>query len=101
MIKTLEVNAEYEPARRSLNWLKLKKDYLDNGLGDTFDLVPIAALRGAGKRFKNNNLIFKRKGVYGSYLLACYNEDMEIFETICKIGTGFSDEYLDKIFNEM
>jgi DNA ligase-1 len=67
MIKTLEVNSQYEPSKRSFNWLKLKKDYLDNGLSDTFDLVPIGALFGTGKR----------KGLYGSYLLACYNEDMD------------------------
>jgi len=36
----------------------------------------------------------KRVGFYGSFLLACYNEDSECFETVCKIGTGFSDENL-------
>jgi DNA ligase-1 len=61
----------------------LKKDYI-NGLGDTLDVVPIGAYFGVGKR----------TGLYGSFLLATYNSDMEVFETICKIGTGFTDEVL-------
>lgn len=39
----------------------------------------------------------KRQGVYGSYLLAVYNPDDESFETISKIGTGFSDEQLTQL----
>ena len=47
MVKTLDINSSYEPAKRSFKWLKLKKDYLEKGLGDTFDLVPIAAFYGS------------------------------------------------------
>lgn len=67
MVKTLNVNSTYEPSKRSFNWLKLKKDYIDGGLGDSVDLVVVGADHGQGKR----------TGWYSSFLLACWNDDLE------------------------
>jgi len=39
----------------------------------------------------------KRAGTYGALLLAAYNKREDIFETVCKIGSGFTDEDLKKI----
>lgn len=88
MLKTLNDNATYMPSKRSLNWLKLKKDYID-GCGDSIDVVPVGAFYGKGKRH----------GAYGAFLLAIYNPEEEEYQTVCKAGTGFSDEDLKQHYD--
>ncbi|GFE55425.1 DNA ligase [Babesia ovis] len=90
MIKSLDKDATYEPQKRTNNWLKFKKDYID-GMGDSVDIVPIAAFWGKGKR----------TNVYGSYLLAVYDPVHEVYQSVCKTGTGFSDQTLKDLYNNL
>jgi len=85
MIKDL--SSSYVAGSRGNNWLKLKREYR-NELGDSLDLVVIGAFFGKGRR----------TGRYGTLLLGSYNDSNDTFESICKVGTGFTDENLDQLY---
>ena len=85
MLKALD--APYRAGARGSNWLKLKREYR-NELGDSLDLVVIGAYFGRGRR----------TGLYGTLLLGPYNPEKDNFPSICKVGTGFTDESLDQLF---
>jgi len=80
-------NAPYRAGMRGSNWLKLKREYR-NELGDSLDLIVIGAYFGRGRR----------TGLYGTLLLATYNPENDNLPSICKVGTGFTDESLDQLY---
>ncbi|KAH6615362.1 DNA ligase 1 [Boeremia exigua] len=91
MVKMLDgPESYYEPSKRSQNWLKVKKDYLA-GVGDSLDLVVLGAYYGKGKR----------TSWYGAFLLACYNPSTEKYESVCNIGTGFSEALLESLHTQL
>jgi DNA ligase-1 len=71
----------YTPGVRGKNWIKIKPDV------DTLDLAVIGADWGEGKRAH----------VFGSFLLACQDQDELI--PLSKVATGFSDEQLQEIYS--
>jgi DNA ligase-1 len=84
--KSVQENSIYRAGNRGWLWIKFKRDY-QNEISDTLDLVVIGAFYGHGRR----------KGSFGALLLASYNKERDMFESVCKIGSGFTDENLSEM----
>jgi len=84
--KSVNEDSVYQAGARGWNWIKYKRDYKSE-MTDTVDLVVVGAFHGRGKR----------AGTYGAFLLAAYDPDKDIFETVTKVGTGFTDADLEKL----
>ena len=76
----------YRTGAREWAWIKLKKEY-SSSLLDTIDLTIVGAVHGKGRRAGN----------YGTFLFTAYNSDEDTFYTICKVGTGFTDNMLEEL----
>ncbi|MCK5150899.1 MAG: ATP-dependent DNA ligase [Candidatus Thorarchaeota archaeon] len=81
--KAVHNDSTYQAGSRSWLWIKLKASYKE-GLTDSVDLVVVGAMYGRGKR----------TGVYGTILASAYDPVNDTYPTVCKIGTGFTDEIL-------
>lgn len=83
MCKAMGKDSVYQAGARGWLWIKYKRDYKSE-MTDTVDLVVVGAFHGRGKR----------AGTYGALLLATYNQKADMFETVTKCGTGFTDKDL-------
>jgi DNA ligase 1 len=81
--KSTAPGAVYQAGARGWLWIKLKRDYRTE-LADTIDLVVVGAYAGRGRR----------RGTYGAVLMAAYDPETEVYSTVGKCGTGFSDSEL-------
>lgn len=88
MIK--QISSTYRAGAREYAWVKLKREYRSD-LADTLDLVIVGALHGRGRR----------AGKYGALLLAAYDQKADMFQSVTKVGTGFTDVHLEQFYNEL
>lgn len=86
MVKAVHKDSIYQAGARGWLWIKYKRDYKSE-MADTVDLVIVGAFYGKGRR----------GGKYGALLMAAYNPEKDVFETVCKVGSGFKDEDLDRL----
>ena len=86
MCKSLADNSIYKAGARGWLWIKYKRDY-SSELTDSLDLVVVGAFFGRGKR----------AGSYGALLMAAYDAKTDTFQTVCKVGTGFTDQDIARL----
>ncbi|MEM3111093.1 MAG: ATP-dependent DNA ligase, partial [Candidatus Caldarchaeum sp.] len=89
IVKSVAEDSVYRAGARGWQWIKFKRDYRSEMI-DTVDLVVVGAFHGKGRR----------KGRFGALLMAAYDPGRDVFQTACKVGSGFKDEDLER-FTEM
>ena len=86
-IMAKDLKAPYIAGARKFSWVKLKRSYKGE-LGDTVDLVIVGYYLGRGARAEFG---------FGGLLCAVYNKKRDLFETISRIGTGFTEKQMAEL----
>ena len=92
IIKSTSLNSIYRAGARSWLWVKWKRSYQSKMI-EPVDLTVVGAFMGRGKR----------AGTYGALLTTAYDKSNDVFRTVCKVGSGFTDNNLKnmlKMFNK-
>jgi len=79
-----DLAAPYVAGARKFSWIKMKRSY-KGSLSDTIDVVIVGYYLGKGARTEFG---------FGGLLCAVYNEEKDVFQTVTKIGTGFTEEMM-------
>ncbi len=79
-----DLKAPYIAGARKWAWIKLKRSYRGE-LSDTLDVVIVGYYKGRGKRSQFG---------LGGILVAVYDKKEDLFKTIAKVGSGFTEEQL-------
>jgi DNA ligase-1 len=90
VVKSTADNSVYRAGARSWLWVKLKRSY-QSKMQDHIDLAIVGAIYGRGRR----------AGRYGALLVAAYDPEDDLFKTVCKVGSGFTDQNLEEMSEKL
>jgi DNA ligase-1 len=82
-----DLEAHYIAGARKFAWIKMKRSYRGE-LSDTLDLVILGYFLGRGLRAEFE---------FGGLLCGVYDKKKDMFRTIAKIGSGFSEEQMQNL----
>jgi DNA ligase-1 len=86
MCKSTAEDSVYQAGSRGFLWIKFKRSY-QSKMVEPIDVCILGGFYGTGKR----------AGKLGGLLVGVYDPKNDVFKTVCKLGTGFTDEDLDNL----
>ena len=82
-----DLSAPYVAGARKFSWIKMKRSYRGK-IEDTIDVVIIGYYLGKGSRASFE---------FGGLLCATYNKEDDVFESVSRLGTGFTEKQMKQL----